>query len=348
MRLNRKGILTRAGLAWWRESVTQVLRKADRYAGVYVVRLGIEAAKRDHEERVKLMGGNAQPLDLSGVTEARLDLPVIIDAETARLARAIQTQNKTKRAGRPTKYFPLSKLVYCSVPNGNGPCGGVWYFRNNGEARHGIGYCSKHNYQGGGIRLKCHASEMVAAKLEAIVIDAMKEHLRQPEVAHAAAIQAYRAEHGVDAHQRRADSEAALEALREQQEHYGTIILNPAMKKLHGKANTQFAALEIQIQALERELRHAPVSMMYSEASIVAAFGAMLGDLEEVQTFEEKREFLQSTVERIEMTGEEVVIRGAISIPQDAVSGGQNWNGCGPSDSNFTPSIPFVIKRRVA
>jgi DNA invertase Pin-like site-specific DNA recombinase len=346
MYLNGKGIPTRQGLPWWRESIRQLLSKADRYAGISVVRLGIEAAKRDHEERVQLMGENAMPLDLSGVTEVRLELPAIIDEETARRARAIQTQNKVKKAGRPTKQFPLSKLVYCAFPNDSGPCGAVWYFKAKSRAQRPIGYCSKHNFQGGGIRLKCRASEMSAVKLEGLVIEAIKDYLRQPEVAHAAAMQAYREEHGADANERRADSEANLESLKEQQEYYGTILLNPAMKKLHAKANTRFADLEIQIQDLERELRRAPVSMIYSEASIVEAFSAKLADLEEIETFEEKREFFEATVQRIDMTGEEAIITGTIALPQEAVGGGENWNSCVDSNSNFVP-LPFVIRKRV-
>ena len=349
MHLNRKKIPTRKGCAWWRESVVQVLSKADRYAGLYVVRLGIAAAKRDHEECVKLMGENAQALDLSGVTEVQLELPQIIDGETARMAQALRTQNKVKKAGRPSKQFPLSKLVYCAAPNGNGPCGGVWYFRNRGKGRTGLGYCSKHNYNCGGIHLKCRASEMAAEKLEGIVINAVKDYLRQPAVAHAAALQANREEHGGDANQRRAASEANLQALREQQEHFGSILLNPVMKKLHARANTQFAALEIQIQDLERELRRAPVSMIYSEASIVAAFQQKLKALDKLSTFEDKREFFQATVQRIDMTGQEVVIAGTIALPQEAVGGGgQNWKSGLDGASNFAASIPFVIRARVA
>ena len=347
MYLNRKKIPTKKGCVWWRESVTLLLSKADRYAGVYVVRLGIEAAMREHAECVKLMGENAQDLDLSGVTEVRLELPAIIDAETARRAQAIQTQNKATRAGRPSKQFPLSKLVYCAMPNGDRVCGSRWYFIPK-KSQRAIGYCSKRNYHGGGIHHKCFAREMIAEKLEGIVTEALKDHLRQPDVAHAAAMQAYREEHGKDSEQRRAEAEATLAALREQQKHFGTILLNPVMKKLHAQASTQFAALEIQIQDLERELRRAPVSMMYSEASIVSAFQQKLKMLDKIETFEDKREFFQATVQRIDVTPEEVIITGAIALPQAAADGGRNWKGGLAGDSNFAPSIPFVIKRRVA
>jgi DNA invertase Pin-like site-specific DNA recombinase len=351
MHLNRKGVKQRNGGAWWRESVTGILRKADRYAGVYVVRLGIVAAKREHQERVKLMGDNALPLDLSGVTEVQLELPALIDEETARRAKAIQAQNKVKRAGRPAGQYPLSGFVYCAVPNESGPCGGRWYFGSKTAARKGIGYCKNRNYQGGGFRKTCDSSLMVAEKLEAIVIGALKDHLRQPEVAHAAAMQAYRQEYGKDAKQLRADSEAKLAKFKEEQEYYGTIILNPAMTKLHAKANTRFAELEIAIQDLERELRRAPDSMIYWEASIVAAFGQKLKALEQIRTFEDKREFFEATLQRIDMTGEEVVISGTIAIPQKAINGGENWKrgqpgALHPHESRRPAGVPAVARDR--
>jgi DNA invertase Pin-like site-specific DNA recombinase len=343
LRLNEARETTRKGCAWWRETVSALIRKADRYAGEYVVRLGIEAAKREHQERVKEMGEAASPLDLDGVTTVRLTLPAILDSKTARRALAIQSHNKVKRAGRPTAQFALSKLVHCAV----GSCESVWYFRNKGR-RQSIGYCSKHNHQGGGIRLKCRASEMAYPRLEALVMEALKDHLRQPEVAHAAAMQAYRAEHGKDATQQRADAEGRLAALREEQKHNDSIILNPALKRLHGRATARFSELEIQIQDLERDLRRAPVTMMYSEASIVEAFRRWLADLEEIETFEEKREFFEATLQRVDMAGkhdkiEEVVLTGAIALGQT----GENWNSGLGADSNFTQSFPFVIRKKV-
>jgi hypothetical protein len=44
------------------------------------------------------------------------------------------------------------------------------------------------------------------------------------------------------------------------------------------------------------------------------------------------------------MTGEEVVITGTIALPQEGV---QNWNSGPAGSSNFSPSIPFVIRKRV-
>jgi site-specific DNA recombinase len=337
--LNRKKILTQRGFAWWRESVMQVLKKADQYAGVHIVRLGIVAAQREYAERVKLMGDNATPIDLSGVEEGKLDLPPIIDAEMARLANATRTQNKVKKAGRPSTQFPLSKLVYCAAQNADGPCGGMWYFRMRGTGRTGVGYCYKHNYNSGGeVHMRCLSSEMSSDKLEGIVIDAMKNHLRRPEVAHATALQAYRAEHGSDASQRREEAEADLRSLREQQKHFGTILLNASLTKLHGTANSRFADLEMKIQELEQKLRRAPITQMFSEGALVAAFERKLEVLDKIKTFEDKREFLQSTVERIDITQEEVVIQGSIALPDQAKLEGR----AGPR-FQFYPAIPFVI-----
>jgi DNA invertase Pin-like site-specific DNA recombinase len=348
MYLNRKGVKTREGCVWWRESVRAILSKADRYAGVYVVRLGIEAAKRDHKERVKLMGENALPLDLSDVREVELELPPLIDAETARRAKAMLTKNKVEKAGRPAGQFPLSGFVYCAEPNQSGLCGSRWYFGSKGRGQQGKGYCKHRDYHGGAVRKKCSGREMAYLKLEGVILDALKEHLRQPKVVYAAAMQAYRQEHGKEAKQQRADSEAKLAAFKEEQEYYGTIILNPAMKKLHAKANARFAELEIQIQDLERELRRAPASVIYSETAIVGAFGQKLKALDHIRTFEDKREFFESTLQRVDMGREEVVITGSIAIPQESLAGGENWKSRLASDSNFPASIPFVIKRRVA
>jgi DNA invertase Pin-like site-specific DNA recombinase len=341
--LNRKGIRTRRGRAWWRETVGAVLQKADRYAGVYTVRLGMAAAKREYAERVKLMGDeNAEPLDLSGVTEARLDLPAIIDEETARRAKALLTRNKATGAGRPSQHFPLSKLVYCAA------CGGRWYFQSKGVGRKRRAHCWRRAYRGLGAGIRCDSSGMSADRLEDAVLDAVKDYLRQPEVAHAAAMQAYRKEHGADAQEVRANSEANLAGLREEQEHFSAILLNPAMKKLHARASTRFSELEIQIQDMERELRRAPVSVIYSEASIVAAFGAKLGVLDKIRTVDDKREFFQSTVQRVDMTEEEAVITGAIAIPQTAAANGRgNWKNRQDRSCNLPASIPFVIRKRI-
>jgi len=349
--LNREGVKTRRGCGWWRESVMHVLKKADMYAGgAFKLRMGIEAAKRAHLASVEEQGENALPLDLSGVTEARLELPPIIDAQTARRADAIRKLNQQK-AGRPTKENPLSKMVYCSEDGGEGRCGGLFYFRRKGT-RLRIGYCSRSAFLhvGDASRHQCRASEIAAHRLEETVKEALKDHLRRPEVAYSAAMRAYRKEHGADAHRMRENGEARLKGLREQQAHFGNLLLNAAMKKLHARAERQFSELEIEIQDLSRELRLAPVSVIYSESSIVEAFARRLAALEAIETYEEMRAFFEATLERVDFSARrnEVVITGSIPLLSAAAGdGGENGNGRQAADSNFTQSLPFVIRRKL-
>jgi DNA invertase Pin-like site-specific DNA recombinase len=350
--LNQEGITTRQGKPWWRQTVASILQRADRYAGTYTVRLGIEAAEREYRERVKLMGRDAaMPLDLSRTTLVELPIEPLISRETARRIRLKLSANKKSAAGRPNMACALAKKVYCAFDNGNGACGSVWYFKLDQRRNHNIylvGRCSKKVHCNGGPQnKKCNCRRIRASELERSVMAAIKEYLGRPEVAYAAAMQAYEEERGTCSKGRRETMEANLAKLREQQEYFGDIILNPAQKKLHAKANARFADLEVQIEALERDLRRTPLAVVHSKKGLVESFTQKLQLLDTIDSFEDRREFFEDTVQRIDFDGEEAVITGKIQIPLAGKSA-PNCNSDQDRDFNLARSIPFVIKTKVA
>jgi hypothetical protein len=88
--------------------VARVLRKAKRYAGISTYHHGIEAAIKEHAERVAAMGKSAPPLDLSKVTTVELSVyPPLITLEGARLIAAHLARNKSKEVGRPSRKYLL-------------------------------------------------------------------------------------------------------------------------------------------------------------------------------------------------------------------------------------------------
>jgi site-specific DNA recombinase len=314
--LNREGILTRKGHRWWRESVTQILQKADRYAGTWTIQLGIEAAKKEWKKHVEMMGDSALPIDLSNVTAVELDIVPLIDPETARIVKARRTKNRQVKAGRPATRSLLSKLIFCPV------CGKRWYALSKGQNHKRRYRCCRRVFVDSR-QVWCAGGEIACDRLDAVVLRAMGEYLQQPRVAFQVAQQAYEEEHGSAARLKRADDAKRLDGLKGEQSHFEGILMNPALKKLHAKATTRFSELEIEICELERELRRTPVTVMYSADQIAREFRAKLKALDAMETFEEKREFLESTVERIMVQNGEITISGTIALPNEATGG--NW-----------------------
>jgi hypothetical protein len=64
---------------------------------------------------------------------------------------------------------------------------------------------------------------------------------------------------------------------------------------------------------LKAELRQQSVTVLPSKSAIVSAFGELLAELDHLETFEDQREFLLSTVSRIETDGQTVTIIGTIT-----------------------------------
>jgi DNA invertase Pin-like site-specific DNA recombinase len=330
--LNREGYRTRKGMLWRREGVSQLLSKAVRYAGTYTHHHGIEAAKREHAERLAVMGENAPPLDLSTVTTIEAEIyPPLIDKETARRIAANLTRNKQAKAGRPSRRYLLTGLIWCAgtVEHDHSVCRHRWTSSPGNKATKPCYRCTHVNSQST-FRKLCGARQVSCVRLETTVIDAMRRYLRQPEVAHAMALQEHEAVHGTAAKQRRSDVEKRLAALRHEQAHLDEQALRADLpKRTRDLAEKRLKELEVEEMDLKAELRQQSVTVLPSRSAIVTAFGELLAELDHLETFEDRREFLESTVSRIETDGETVTITGTITTQSAGAHGHQKNCNCG-------------------
>jgi hypothetical protein len=92
---------------------------------------------------------------------------------------------------------------------------------------------------------------------------------------------------------------------------------------------SETAALESGLSLLHLlypELREQSVTVLPSRSAIVSAFGELLQELDHLETFEDRREFLESTVSRIETDGETVTINGTITTQGGAHGHQKNCN----------------------
>lgn len=340
--LNRNGYRTRKGMLWQRGGITQILGKAHRYAGTYIYRHGIEAAKREHTERIALLGDNAPPLDLSNVITVRTEdfYPPIISKEYADRIAAVLTKNKLAKQGRPSRKYLLAKMVWCLVPG----CKHRWHPRPTRKSgAWACGHVNRHDT----FQKLCSSRQVSCDRLDRTVIDGMREYLRQPKVARAMALQEYEATQGPEAQERKREFEERLKSITREQSHLDAQILNYNLpQRTRELAERRLKEVEIEMLEIRGELRQASVSVLPSEEGIIAAFTELLNELDHLETFDEKREFLECTVSRIETDGENVVIKGEIA-PVAAQTSRNRHSGVGANVSTFSP-IPFILKKRVA
>lgn len=356
--LNRSGYRTRKGKLWLRETVSHILAKADCYAGIATYRHGIEAAKREHAERVAIMGEDAPPIDLSSVISIENDIyPPLITPETARQIMAVLAFNKKAKIGRPSRKYLLRGLLWCLV------CGQRWITRPGGSKLKQPCYRCGNLDRTGTFRKLCTARQMTCEHLEAIVLDAMKDYLRRPEVAYAMAIEDYESQYGVAAKKRRSESEKHIAEIQHEQAYLDRQVLRSNLpKRTRDLAEKRLHELEIEELNIKAELRQTRLSIVPSKEAIIGSFRQLLQELDHLETFEDKREFLEATVSRIETDGHTVKIIGKIGGTPDvgstpvsgadpAESGGSGKKKCNrglDGDVNSFTSIPFKINRRVA
>jgi DNA invertase Pin-like site-specific DNA recombinase len=299
--LNEAGHRTRMGKLWRPTGVAKLLRRADSYAaGTYRHRHGIEAAVRAHKEAIELMGSEAPPLDCSMIeTIETAPYPPLIAHEEASLILARVAKNREERRGRPSRHYVLVSYIWCEV------CGCRWY------AKRGF-YCC------GCVQLgkpRCKARGYVAQeRLEHAVLDGMRSYLKQPEVHYALAWQDYNANRGSSA-QSRDQIEKQVKELSKQQVHYDEQAteydLSPRQRDIARKKSKQ---LELKLAEVNAELRQLSVISLPSRSGIAMAFTQTLDLLDQMKTFQEKRRFVELTVQRILTDGHQVKVTGALDV----------------------------------
>jgi hypothetical protein len=150
--------------------------------------------------------------------------------------------------------------------------------------------------------------------METAVIDGMKDYLRRPDVHYALAMADYNASRGSSAQSPKAMEKQVRELAREKA-HYDeqatAFELTPRQREI---AKKKAHDLDLKLAELNAELRQAAVVMLPSKSGIVAAFGQILAILDEIETFAEKRKFIEATVQRIATDGHQVKVTGVFDV----------------------------------
>ncbi len=297
--LNEAGHRTRQGKPWRGSNISKNLRRAHTYAGTYEHRHGIQAVVKAHAEALKLMGSDAPALDLAAIEIIKVDAyPPMITREEANLILARAEKNRAEKRGQPTKQYVLSHYLYCDV------CGERWYARAK-------------RYRCGCVDLgkpRCRARSVGRDRMESAVIDGMKNYLRQPDVHYALAMADYNASRGSSVRSH-GDIEKQVRALAKEQAHYDeqatAFRLTAKQREIARKKSRD---LDLKIAELNAELRQSAVVTLPSESGIVAAFGQILAILDEMETFAEKRKFVEATIQRVDTDGRQVKVRGSFDL----------------------------------
>lgn len=339
--LNEAGHLTRQGKPWRSTTVSKNLRNAHAYAGIYRHRHGIEGALKEHREMVKLMGSDAPALDPSAIETIETEAyPALITREEASLISARAEKNRAQKRGRPTKQYALAGYLFCEA------CGTRWY------AHRGLYYCGCTQLG----KPRCHALGSVAQdRMEGAVLDGMRAYLRQPEVHYALAMEDYNMRRGTSMRSQ-GDIEKQVRALAKEQAHYDeqatAFGLTARQREI---ARNKSEQLERRIAEAKAELRQLSVTPLPSEAGIVAAFGELLAILDRIVTFQEKREFIEATVGRIDTDGRAVKAACTLDFASAANKGAkpgiysiQQLDGglIKSSPISFTFSVPIPAANR--
>jgi hypothetical protein len=87
--------------------------------------------------------------------------------------------------------------------------------------------------------------------------------------------------------------------------------------------------LELEVLEAKSQLPLTSVTVPASQSAIVEAFQALLKEMDHLETFEDKREFLKATICHIYTDGRKVEIVGDVALESEGCSQ-KNWNrGCG-------------------
>ena len=298
--LNEAGHRTREGLPFNANWVAPHLREAHNYAGIYRHHHGIQAARKAYQEAVKLMGSDAPPLDLDAIEVIEVEAyPPMITREEANLILARAEKNRIEKRGRPTSRYALAHYVWCDV------CNCRWYA---GKGRY---YCAC--VQLG--KPRCGAiGEAPQQHMEAAVLNGMRAYLRRPEVCYALALEDYNLSRGSSKRDRPELEKQVKETARRQMHYDEQVTAFDLTQRQREIAKKKSQELELKLAELNAELRQTAVVPLPSRPAIAAAFAQTLDLLDRIETFEEKRRFVELTVQKILTDGRRVKVTGTLDV----------------------------------
>jgi DNA invertase Pin-like site-specific DNA recombinase len=312
MALNKEGILTKRGNPWCNPSLLKLLRNPI-YTGVYITTVKGE--------------------DLIAV-EVTMETPAIISKALFEKVQVMLAENGT-RAGRPPTQNLLSGFIRCSrlLPSGK-PCKRRWVCNVK------LSFSCSNRYDDRTRTKLCRGPQISRSLMERLVIEGVRNRLREPETAYRLAKE-YHAETAC-AKPEAISVEARLARLKQRYERAEGILFSDLPQRTRDKAAAQLKEMDRDRQALEVEARETAVVALPSRDRIVDTCEQMREGLDGLKTFDEKREFLLKTVERVETDGVEYAVYCRIELAPAAR--GQK----GKLDHGLVNYFAFVIRGQVA
>lgn len=315
MALNDAGILTKRGNPWSNPSILKLLRNPI-YTGCYTT---------------TVKGEDLQPVKVT------IKVPALISKALFDKVQVMLAHNG-ERAGRKSTHNLLCGMIHCTctLPSGEA-CKRRWNMRWKG-----LYSCSNFYDERTREKLCGLKSRTVNIKFfDALVLDQVRAHVGNPETAYGAA-KAYHAEMSHMA-EKAISVETKLARIQAKYDHAETVVLNSALpQRTRDKAAQQLIDLERQRLELEVEARESAVVVLPAQDRVQHTCQQIQKGLDGLQTFAEKRTFLEKTVEHVYTDGYEYAIHCRIELAA-AASGGNSKLGHNPVDY-----FSFVIRGQVA
>ena len=314
--LNRAGILTKHGKLWSNFTVLKVLRNRI-YTGQYVT---------------TVKGEDLRPESVT------LKVPALIDKALFDKVQVMLARHKD-RAGRPSTSSPLSGKIHCActLPSGQ-RCKRRWVLRKKGAFS-----CSNMYDNRTREKLCIDSTQVRAALIEDLVIDGVRDRIRQPETAYRLA-----KEYHAEITRAKPDAvsvETQLARLKERYDRTEAIVFANVPQRTRDKAAQQLLEIEAERQTLEVEAREAAVVALPSRDRIVDTCVQLKEGLDGLKTFDERRKFVLKTVEKVETDGRDFTVYCRIELaPAASASGSGNGQVAGGLVDHFA----FVIRGKVA
>lgn len=317
MGLNKAGILTKHGNPWSNPSVLKVLRNRI-YIGEYVT---------------TVKGEDLRPESVP------LTVPAIVDRALFDKVQVMLATNR-QRAGRPPKHNLLTGLIRCSclLPSGE-LCKRRWTMW-----RKGFWYCSNTYDNRTRKKLCIHSRSIKVAKFDLLILDGVRDRLRDPETAYQL-VREYHEELTRSDKPQGLSVEARLARLKARYERTEAILFADVPERTRDKAAQQLKEIEQEQLALEVEARENAIVALPSRDRIVDTCQRMRKGLDGLKTFDERREFLLKTVERIDTDGFTYTAYCRIELAPAGASTGRRNSQLGYGQVDY---CAFVIRGRVA
>jgi hypothetical protein len=317
MALNRAGILTRYGNPWANFTVLKVLRNP-MYIGEYVTTVKGEDFKPETHP---------------------LKVPAIIDRALWEKVQ-VKLSQSTQRAGRPSKHNLLTGFIHClcTLPTGI-PCKRRWTMHRKGRW-----YCSN-TYDNRTRQKLCIARPIHAALMDTLVLDGVRDRLRNPDLAYRLAKE-YHAETTRSDNPQGKSLESRRASLKARYKRAEDILFSDLPQATRDRAAGELRAIEQERMALEVEARESAAVALAPQDRITDTCRQMRKGLDGLKTFEEKREFIERTVDRIETDGVVYTVFCRVELAPANASSGAGGNG--QLTHGQVDHFAFVIRGRLA